>query len=133
MPQINNLNKKRQAPGALHIIIASGLVAAMIILASGFIAGNAMHGTLKNSGFENNGFEKNTPGLEDLYMTIKNPLKSGIDLINYLGFLILILTPFAGLIYVLAYYSIQKNSALILITVAVIIILALSAATGFLK
>lgn len=124
---------KKNKPGLpaarLYKIMAAGLIISMAVLAAGFLIN-----IIKYDNFADmEKLEENSLNPDFIYDMIKDPSFSRLPLINYAGIIMLILVPVAGLVYVLAFYIRMKNTKTALIIVAVILILALSAAIGFIR
>ncbi|GEM_PF-1577291 len=113
----------------LYLIILCGLVAAIVLLLAGFLA-NITSG----SGLEVlNEFEKNTIGPEELSVLISGEAGSIPGLLQYAGIFCMILVPVAGIICSTVFFALSKKYKLMVVSILVLVILAVSAVIGFMK
>jgi len=113
----------------MYLIILCGLIAAIVLLLAGFLA-NITSG----SGLEVlNEFEKNTIGPEKLSVLISGEAGSMPGLLQYAGIFCMILVPVAGIICSIIFFALSKKYKLMVVSILVLVILAVSAVIGFMK
>jgi uncharacterized membrane protein len=113
----------------MYLIILYGLIVAIVLLLAGFLANI----TSSSGPLVLNEFEENTISPEKLAVLINGEEGSMPGLLQYAGIFCMIIVPVAGIIFSTVFFARSKKHKLMVISILVLAILALSAIIGFMK
>ena len=119
--------KTRNLSRHLFWLITVALAAAMVFVTFSF----AINIFMDRSYTDIENIKNNTITLTDFFRIIIDPEEMNIAMLPYLGILVLISIPVAGLLYATGYLIYRKNIKFALISAGVIFIIILSLAIGF--
>ncbi len=119
-----NFNMNRN----LYKILTIGLIISLVFMIAGFVFG------IVESIKEGNIIETSEDNftLDQIISNIGNNEEFDLLLLSSIGILIMIAIPVIAVLFVSTYFLIKKNYKLCLISISVLLVLALSAAAGFL-